>query len=94
MGSIHAANPILEALMGRTVPVHLSGMAFGLNELMFGIAILLGPIVAGVLYEITPQTPMIFTIGGLVILILATLIISRKSIGSQQDLTDQSSPSP
>jgi MFS family permease len=79
MGSIHAANPILEALMGRTVPVHLSGMAFGLNELMFGIAILLGPIVAGVLYETSPKLPMSFTIGGLFVLALLTLLISRNS---------------
>jgi MFS family permease len=94
IGSIHAANPILEALIGRTVPVHLSGMAFGLNELIFGIATMFGPIVAGVLYEITPQTPMIFTIGGLVILTLATLAISRKSFGKHRGLTDQAPPSP
>lgn len=93
MGSIHAANPILEALMGRTVPVHVSGMAFGLNDLIVGIAQMLGPIVAGVLYEITPQAPMLFSISGLLILVLATVTISRRSIGRQQGLSDQSPPS-
>jgi predicted MFS family arabinose efflux permease len=77
MGSIHAANPIVEALMGRSVSAHLSGLAFGFSELMFGIAILLGPIIAGVLYEVSPQTPMIFTIGGLLVLVAATLTFTR-----------------
>lgn len=89
MGSVHASQPIVEALMGRNVAAHLSGLAFGFIELMVGIAMLLGPIVAGVLYEITPKTPMIFTIGGLLILILATLVISRMALGKQRNLTDQ-----
>jgi MFS family permease len=94
MGSVHASQPIVEALMGRNVAANLSGLAFGFIEFMVGIALLVGPIVAGVLYEISPQTPMIFTIGGLLILILATLAISRKSFGKQRGLTDQPPPTP
>ena len=89
IGSIHAYYPIIEALMGRTVSAHLSGLAFGSIELMLGVALLVGPIIAGFLYEISPQMPLIFSIGGLLILVLATLILPWKSIIEQKELTDQ-----
>jgi ENTS family enterobactin (siderophore) exporter len=76
-GSIHASTPIIEALMGRSVSAHLSGLAFGFIEFMLGVALLVGPIIAGVLYEISPHMPMIVAIGGLVALAATTLALPR-----------------
>jgi ENTS family enterobactin (siderophore) exporter len=77
MGSLYASHPITDALMGRNVSVHLSGLAFGFVGLLVGISLLLGPIIAGVLYEISPQMPMIVTVGGLLVLIVAAITIPR-----------------
>jgi MFS family permease len=77
LGSIHASHPITDALMGRTVSAHLSGLAFGIVGVMLGVSLLLGPIVAGVLYENSPQMPMLVTIGGLLILVVTTLLLSK-----------------
>lgn len=77
IGSIHASTPIIEALMGRSVSAQLSGLAFGFIEFMLGVALLVGPIIAGVLYEISPHMPMIVTIVGLVALAAATLALPK-----------------
>jgi len=77
IGSIHASSPIIESLMGRTVSAHLSGLAFGFLELTLGVSLLIGPIIAGLLYESSPHLPMIVSIGGLLVLVAATLTIAR-----------------
>ena len=77
IGSFHASTPIIEALMGRSVSAHLSGLAFGFIEFMLGVALLVGPIIAGLLYEISPHMPMFVSIGGLLVLVAATLTIPR-----------------
>jgi MFS family permease len=77
IGSFHASTPIIEAFMGRSVSAHLSGLAFGFIEFMLGVALLIGPIIAGLLYEISPHMPMFVSIGGLLVLVAATLTIPR-----------------
>jgi len=82
MGGREAMYPLVETLISQAAPLHMSGLAFGVMGLLTGASWLVGPIAAGFLYEITPQSPMTVALISLVILGVVTLILPMTKLSS------------
>jgi MFS family permease len=82
MGGREAMYPLVETLISQAAPLHMSGLAFGVMGLLTGASWLVGPIAAGFLYEITPQSPMTVAVIGLVVLGVVTLILPMTKLSS------------
>jgi hypothetical protein len=77
MGSLYACHSLTDALIGRMVLPRLSGLAFGVIGLMYGLSLLLGPMAAGLLYEGSPSTPLVAAMLGLALLVVFTVALPR-----------------
>jgi len=77
MGSRYGSFPLVDALMGSIVHPQLSGLAFAFVGVVFGLSQLLGPVISGVLYELSPPAPMITASFGLAVLTIVTITSPR-----------------
>jgi MFS family permease len=57
LGAYYATRPIATSVISTYVPHHQHGVAFALVDTLAGLATLIGPNVAGALYEVNPGWP-------------------------------------
>ncbi len=75
MGSMGASFPLTDALIGRVVDPKLSGLGFGMQSTLVGLAQTIGPLAAGHLYEGSPGWPMLFAVCTLPFIVLTSFAL-------------------
>ncbi|MBN1565224.1 MAG: MFS transporter, partial [Anaerolineae bacterium] len=65
LGAYYTMRPLASGVVGQLVPDHQRGMAFGLVETLAGLASLIGPNVAGILYAQNADWPFVVGIAGI-----------------------------
>lgn len=71
LGAYNTARPLAVGVISNRVPEHQRGMAYALLDTLSGLAILVGTNVAGQLYEVAPEWPLIVGAVGLALVMVS-----------------------
>ncbi len=77
---------LLATLVAETAPAELRGTAFGLFNLMTGVALLLASIIAGVLWDVTGPQGTFLAGAAFSVLTLAGLVVVRGRLRASEDV--------
>lgn len=62
IGSIEAFFPLISALIAAAAPLSRSGFVFGVQGTLVGVSIILATWLAGILYDVSPKMPILFSV--------------------------------
>lgn len=77
MGAIYTAHHLMSAAMARRATPSQRGLAFGLSELSFSVALALVPRIAGTLYEVRPRLPFLASFLFIPLTIVLSVVLLR-----------------
>jgi hypothetical protein len=83
LGSLESTFPLVSVIQARITPHQQTGTAFGVQGFIVGVALVLGPVLAGFLYALSPRLPLILPIVGLPLMAVWSMRLRLGPTGSE-----------
>lgn len=75
---------LADAAVGNIAPERLRALSFGFSEVLGGAGVAVGPMLAGLLYDIGPRVPLLVALGGTLLVLLPGALYLRGSLEQAQ----------